>query len=174
MLAADFIEPTTLDKTRRFGRWFSVVEEAKGRRRGIFWPRDINEAKRFVGAHDMGLEFPIEDILGAAVQVNQKGMWATTYDLKISFNQCSLAPEVRAYFVFRTQDGRLFRLTRMPMGDVTAPNTMHAITAALAKEAAEEEPGVSFWVHVDNVRFVSASKAAVMRVSDRFVTLCEP
>jgi len=170
MLDAGFIEPTTRSSVRRVGKVFCVVEAEKARRRLIFWPRQLNEEVTAI-KEAAGLDYlapSLEDTLAAIADMTAPNLWATTADVKISFNQCLLAPAVRPYFAFHV-GGEYFRLTRMPMGETVAPAVMQSITEAIA-HAAARSLCVTTRVFVDNVRFLG-DKTAVTAAMQRFQEL---
>ena len=111
----------------------------------------------------------LDDTIAARDDLWRKDLWATAADLKISFNQCGLAPDVRDFFGFRV-GSHYYVVNRMPMGEIVAPAIMHAITEGLA-EAAAAGLDVRWRAFVDNVRFVG-TKLAVARAMEAFMKLC--
>ena len=139
---------------KRVGSWFSVVEELKRRRRGIFWPKALNQEMREHADFDF---VPVEDALRAQEDLQRFGsdveLVASCWDLTCSFYQCELHEDVRSYFGFVLADGTAYQMCRMPMGSVHAPGVMHTVTEALATKAAAGLNVVSR-AYVDNIRFV--------------------
>lgn len=165
LLEADIIEESK-EPPLRTGRLFSVLEAKKRRRRSIFWPKWLN--------FELG-DVPtplLADVIASALNV-RPGTFARTFDLASSFYQVELAPDVRDYFGFRTADGKIFRLKRMPMGSTTAPEILQVIMQIITHIAMEGCAAlVDSIVHIDNVRFSGENRNTVNRVSDRFMSLC--
>jgi len=171
MQEAGYITPVDQASLRRVGKLFFVAEPHKMRRRVIFWPRQLNDELRR-HKRESGLDWlapNIEDTLAAIDDLSAPGMWATTADLAISFNQCALSDDVKPFFGFRVGK-QCFAMQRMPMGEVVAPAIMHAITEALMEQAAAGLT-VTPRAYVDNVRFVG-NKAEVAEAMRRFQALC--
>lgn len=169
MLKAGYLEETTQDEVQACGTWFTVNEQVKNRRRGIFWPRGINDwlAEEQDG---LGLWQPdIGDTLEAVKDLHKPNLFAACFDLSISFFQCELSPEVRPFYAFKS-DGRFYRLTRMPMGQRWAAFLMHAVTETLAYRAAAGH-NVKVRAFVDNVRFLG-DEHSVRLAATAFKDLC--
>jgi hypothetical protein len=145
LLAAGIVEPAPDDEeVGRCGVVFCVAEEAKRRLRPIFWPRQLNAELEAAGLVPVPV---LDDPVACAAKV-RAGTWAVTADLKASFFQLDLAPEVRRFFCF-VAGGRVWRMCRLPMGASHSPAIMHAVLGALAGFVAPCRVDK----YVDNIRF---------------------
>ena len=82
---------------------------------------------------------------------------ASCRDFKTGFYQVCIPEESTSLFSFSDSAGKVYSLTRLPMGHVCAPELMNTIAAVVAgdplfvkKEFAEEEVGIHWWI--DNIR----------------------
>ncbi len=168
LLKADVIEAATRPALRT-GRLFSVVEAHKKRRRSIYWPKWLNYELTV-----MGIPTPLlADVLCSAFDV-RPGTFARCFDLSSSFYQVELAEHIRDYFQFVTQNGKRFRLKKMPMGCCTSPEVLQSIVSLLAHMATEGMHAVvDVTVHIDNVRFSGLSPSLVEKAGNNFVALCQ-
>jgi hypothetical protein len=147
LLDAGIVEPSPDDDIGRCGIVFCVAEEAKKRLRPIFWPRQLNDELERAGRVPVPV---LDDTVAHAAKV-RAGTWAVTADLKASFFQLALAPDVRRFFCF-VVGGRVFRMARLPMGASHAPAVMHAVLGALSNFTAH----CRFDRYIDNIRFHGA------------------
>lgn len=138
---------------------FTVEEERSGslRRRFILWTKEDNEVQNadyqaIVDLHHVSWYLDaVED------------EWAVKRDLRCGFFQVPLSEAAREKTKFRDGHGQTWRLTRLPMGHVCAPEVMHTLMRVLAGDPTACVAGKAFMggkihVFVDGVRF-SGSKA---------------
>ena len=158
MLHTGIISPQSEPKS--LGRAFTVVElkekpdgELQKRRRPILWPRAVNLGLK--GSTNVALpnvEEQLKQIAGATTETH-----ACSFDLKTSFFQIPLSPEVARYFSFRLKDGRTFSYNVLPMGFVNSVKVMQTLLVTLGLLCRLAAPEVSFCAYVDNIRFVGTS-----------------
>jgi hypothetical protein len=164
----DIIEQTDSDGVAHIGKLFFVFEQAKHRRRPIFWPRTLNNKVADVPTP------PLPDVVCSALDI-QPGSWAATFDLTSSFYQIGLPPAVRRHFAFRT-GAKYFRFKRLVMGARWSPEAMQVICEILAEESLKRA-GVSATVksvvHIDNVRFCGARRQHVEAAAAAFRQVCQ-
>jgi RNase H-like domain found in reverse transcriptase len=156
------IRPVPSGTVKRFGRFFTVYEAAKNRRRAILWPEELNEFLDWEG--DMSLKSCIEQMSEI-----QAGDWAVCYDLTASFYQCPLAIDVQPYYGFSDEQGNEFVYTRMVMGSAYAAELMDTITEILSTVNISNVRTTTH--HVDNARWLG-TKANVTTAGDQFVANC--
>jgi ribonuclease HI len=87
------------------------------------------------------------------------------FDLSAAFYLVPLSPEVGDTMACKIA-GDLFRPTRLPMGVVFAPDLMQVILMILAEPA--KFPTVNIEIHIDNIRFTSASQKDLDLAVDHF------
>lgn len=90
---------------------FWVAEWAKRRRRPIRWTKDVND---ILGRETLaGVKMP-----SRAEQLQQAltGCWSICLDMSAWFDQIPLSEEVQRQHCFIGRDGRIYCLTRLPMG----------------------------------------------------------
>ena len=148
---------------KRFGRFFTVYEAAKHRRRAILWPEELNEFLDWEG--DMSLKSCIEQMSEI-----QAGDWSVCYDLTASFYQCPLATDVQPYYGFADENGNEYVYTRMVMGSAYAAELMDTITEILSTVNISNVRSTTH--HVDNVRWLDASHANVNTAGRQFEKNC--
>lgn len=169
MIADDLIEEVCQSdrvKVRRWCKFFTVFEQKKFRRRGILWPRQVNQELSY------DCEIELLTLLEQMAQVTP-GDVALAYDLTSSFHQFLLDLEVSYFFCFATPDGRVFRFKRGVMGFKPMAEVMNVVTEILASsQVLENMPAIKCSVHVDNVRYLGSHEkvAAAARV---FTLNCE-
>ena len=145
MIADGLIRSVPNGTVKRFGKFFTVYEAAKHRRRAILWPVELNEFLDWEG--DMSLKSCIEQMSEILPRD-----WASCYDLTASFYQCALADDVQPYYGFSDQHGNEFVYTRMVMGSAYAAELMDTITTVLATVKITNVRKTTH--HVDNVRWL--------------------
>lgn len=138
---------------------FTVEEERSGslRRRFILWTKEDNEVQNADYRAVVDLRH-VSWYLGAA-----EDECAVKRDLRCGFFQVPLSIAAREKTKFRDGNGKTWRLTRLPMGHVCAPEVMHTLTRVLAGDPTACAAGKAFiggriHVFVDGIRF-SGSKA---------------
>jgi hypothetical protein len=138
------------------------------RRRGILWPRCLNERKEI-------LELPYIDLpsLNDQLRAYRPGAKYRSYDLVASFWQLPLSEGVSPYFSFADTTGAIHSMTVMPMGYTGACECLQAMNVALIELAMQGE--TECWGHsfVDNAQFGAYDSAVVDRVGSKYVSLCE-
>jgi hypothetical protein len=148
---------------------FTVVEEKDGscRQRFILWTKMLNEEIEKAGYIP---DVPLEHISKYVPPVTQP--LGSLRDLACSFYQVELPPEARGLFQFRDSAGGLFRMRRLPMGHICAPELMHSVTATVgmvpgyAREHVLQRP-VGAEAFVDNIRLTGP--AAPLREATRML-----
>jgi hypothetical protein len=106
---------------------FTVVEERDGtcRRRFISWTRILN--------NEQALYEPWVDVDGPRKMLPATQQeYGMKRDLTAGFYQIELPMDARNNFAIRGEDGTVYRLTRMPMGHVCAPEIMQTTMAVIA------------------------------------------
>ena len=147
---------------KRFGKFFTVYEAAKHRRRAILWPEEMNEFLDWEG--DMSLKSCIEQMSEI-----RPGDWAVCYDLTASFYQCELAIDVQPYYGFCDEHGNEFVYTRMVMGSAYAAELMDTITEVLSTINITNVRTTTH--HVDNVRWLG-TRSNVATAGTQFKANC--
>ncbi len=142
--------------------YFSVIEIDKNRRRPIFWPKRLLSQSTYQSAFTL----PSVDQYRKTVHA---GNWAVAFDLSASFAQVALPAESR--LAFKSSDGKLYRLRRLPYGIDVAPEIMQLITECLAQRAAEGL-SVTLRIHIDNAMAVG-ERPAVEAWARQFKHLCQ-
>jgi hypothetical protein len=145
-------------------RIFPVPEVAKDRQRIIKHTADINDL--YDRDTLMGTKFLSRQTLIDSVR---KGRFAITLDFAAWFDEFELGEKVKWYFGF-TFRGKTYVLTRLAMGQRQAVDI-----AAAATDLIMDFPcvGVHKDAHVDNVRFVSDDKEALVRAVLTFLQRCK-
>ena len=162
MIADGLIRSVPNGTVKRFGKFFTVYEAAKHRRRAILWPVELNEFLDWEG--DMSLKSCIEQMSEILPRD-----WASCYDLTASFYQCALADDVQPYYGFSDQHGNEFVYTRMVMGSAYAAELMDTITTVLATVKITNVRKTTH--HVDNVRWLG-NHHAVFTAGKQFEKNC--
>ncbi|KAJ9437267.1 Pol polyprotein, partial [Diplonema papillatum] len=150
--------------SRWFHGAFTVDKRAPGQLRFILSCESVNRATAHV-------PLPACDLPSYATIVSTvlSRSWVAEFDFRSFFFQFALPPEVRKYFCFRVE-GRLFWMTRLPMGYRAAPQAAQAVSLELAAAAAQGlDVEVLAWI--DNVIFVANTEADVAQASARFKAL---
>ena len=151
---------------KRFGKVFCRTQEAKKRRRQLYWPKQLNdEVEKWLGGT------PECDIHEAIVHARHiaPGSYAICHDFTKGFMQIPLDEGVQPYYAFMYK-GKVYYNMTAPMGAIWAPALMQTISEVLAYN---EIAGVRTNVHIDNVRFHGTDPKAVQRASDEFVARCK-
>lgn len=164
---ADIIEAIDAKGVKHVGRLFFVDEPHKGRRRPIFWPRELND-------YTNPPTPPLRDIVDAALDILPNS-WAVCFDLVSSFFQVKYAHHVKGHFAIKTPHG-CYAFKRMVMGARSSPECMEVITQILAHEAvarAGTAATIQIRTHIDNVRFLGANKSHVESTARAFLTICK-
>jgi hypothetical protein len=150
---------------RRKGSMRFVLEETKKRLRLICWPRQLNdELEPFLLVSDVG------DAVKSAQQVLPQS-FARAFDMVKGYYQFELAPAVRPYYGFIV-NGKKYVFTRAIMGANWAADLCQATLKVLG-EVAVAGTTVKYFIHVDNIRFISECETDVNAVADKFKTLAE-
>lgn len=145
---------------------FTVEEERSGdlRRRFILWTKEDNEV--------LNADYKaIVDLRHVSWYLDAvEDECAVKRDLRCGFFQVPLTEPARQKTKFRGADGKTWRLTRLPMGHVCAPEVMHTLTRVLAGDPTACIPGRAFMggkihVFVDGIRF-SGTKAMCARYQE--------
>ena len=129
--------------------YFTVEEAVKQRRRPIFWPKFLLQRSKYLSA------FTLPSVSEYRRCVHD-GEFAAAFDLAASFAQVEL-PEA-SNLVFKAENGKLYRLNRLPYGIDVAPEIMQIISEALGREAARGLD-VKLKTHIDNVMAVGSQDA---------------
>lgn len=165
LLANGICEEPADPSTCYLGAAFSVMEHLKGRRRFIYWPRRLNQILKDLLGYKFGEELP--EVFDISSDVH-KGNFSAAYDLTTSFFQVEIPPEARRFFAFKDENGKVWQMTRMPMGWSVAVEIMHLITRTIAGDAgvlwdalSAPQPKVHVTCFVDNFRHVSTDAAEV-------------
>ena len=133
---------------------FTVYEEREtgNRQRFILWTKEQNELISSGGYEPF---VPLQHISCYLDAVHSEV--ASCRDFKTGFYQVCIPEESTSLFSFSDSAGKVYSLTRLPMGHVCAPELMNTIAAVVAgdplfvkKEFAEEEVGIHWWI--DNIR----------------------
>jgi hypothetical protein len=150
-----------------FVRYFSVLEQAKNRRRPIMWPKDfLGESPYF-----SELELPaVPDYTSVVNGVN----WATCFDLASSFWQVLLPAD--CVFVMVDHLGRQWRVDRVPFGVDSGSEILQIIVDELAHMAATRAgvlERLTLRTHVDNVLCGAAEQADVLAWKTEFLKVAD-
>jgi hypothetical protein len=110
---------------------FTVTEERHEeiRRRFIIWTKQLNE---WLKANGYEADVPLEHISAYLAAANDE--FGGTRDVRYGFYQVEIPVAARKYFTFKDATGRVFQMTRLPMGLSSAPEMMHMLTATLARD----------------------------------------
>jgi hypothetical protein len=145
-------------------RLFWVAEQAKGRRRPIRWTKAINEALGRDTLRGMKMATRAEQVAQSLT-----GQWAICLDMSAWFDQIPLALDVQLRHCFIGRDGKIYCLTRLPMGQRQAVDVAVSITRLLLNF--ELPAGVTAQDCIDNVRFCG-SREGVIEAALSFVQRC--
>lgn len=147
-------------------RYFSVVELMKRRRRPIMWPWT------FLINSDYQSEFALCNVQDYTQAVN-RGSYACAFDLAASFWQVALDS---VNLVMIGEDGKKYRVERMPFGIDCASEIMQIIVEQLGKiactRAGVPQDSISLYVHIDNIMCVG-NKHDVTAWQRSFLGVCE-
>lgn len=138
-------------------QYFTVVEErAAGERlRPIMWPESLLNASNYVSQFSLPAvhDYRLVPLLGSH---------AVAFDLAASFWQVLLSQLCR--FAVICEDGRIFKMLRLPYGVDVASEIMQILTLTLAgcpsvcKQSQWRQ--LSIFVHIDNALFVGTQRDA--------------
>jgi hypothetical protein len=145
---------------------FSVLEERKGRRRFILWPRFLNQVlPRYGGKSLIG---DVANLFAVA-----PGSHIRSFDLQASFFQIPLPVAMRKYLAFQV-GRRFFAAAKMPMGIFFAPEIMHTVVAILVESCipAEQASEVHCNFFIDNIRFHGTNVDHVNAAAEAFLARC--
>jgi hypothetical protein len=151
-------ELATVEPTVHLCSAFTVVEE--GRRRNITWSKDGNDA-----AYEAGFvsEAPLQhSSYYADAAVFDCGI---QFDLRAGFYQLELTAAERPFFRFKDTEGKLYQMTRLPMGHSAAVDLMQLVTMTIAGDHSVSKPEFrcphrSPDVYVDGARFAGTGPQA--------------
>ena len=141
---------------------FSVPEQAKGRRRWIVVPVDLNAGTKTYILQDTSLFPRLRDIVDAV-----KAPTAACFDFAGYFH---MFPCMHRAFTFKLMDGRTMAVTTVPTGARQPPIFSQILTCAIARAAAKDlTVHITAWI--DNVRF-AGEREQVIEASKRFRKIC--
>ena len=160
------LSKTQAKKVRRWAKFFTVYEAKKHRRRGIVWPRQVNDEV------DYDCDIHLHSLLEQMLQM-KSGDTAAAFDFTAGFHQFELGEEVRPYFSILTSDDEAYEFLRGLMGFRPMAELMDVTTKILATSTVlrKEHIDVRINTHIDNVRFLGTPDA-VTRASQRFTENC--
>ena len=178
---ADINKMLEMDKIRPFGRnraisagvtGFTVVEEAKKRRRPIFVP-NVNEVIDKTKLPPV--KYPAR--LFRRCQLAGKRYFAQ-FDFKAWYDQFEMTGAEDCY-VLRTKEEiswkgathQLFYLTKMPMGSTFSAHVAQTVTWAILEPILKTEVFVA--TMIDNVAFASDNEQDFIRAVQTFVERCD-
>ena len=98
------------EEIKSWGKAFTVVENKKGRRRFIMWPKDVNETLK-----DYKLDAACLPSVQSMHEFILKFEAAEVVDLDQAFCQIPLAPQIQPFFGFMVGE-ESFVMTVLPMG----------------------------------------------------------
>ena len=149
---------------------YTLVEEAKHRRRLIVWPREYNN-----------LPYEAEIRLLTPAQViaqlkDKRKLCAKIYDVKCAFFQHVVPESFQKYLVCELDDGTRIAFQRLPMGATISPEIRQRLGEAVVKLTAKETgqtiaQRVKTVVHIDNFRFLGEA-ADVASFAEAFEKVC--
>lgn len=99
-----------------------------------------------------------------------KGEFMVSLDWKAFYTQINLEPHIRDYFAVNI-NGKMYRMTHLPMGYGRAVPLAQLITRVITEEAIGDAK-VKFDVYIDNV-FLWGQKEEVLRVRDQILEITE-
>lgn len=183
MLGANFARPCPEDQLHpRFSllHVFSVVEEAKGRRRAIAWPRAFNSSERIIIAFLKSLGhavvFPRVELMRDKVRY----MYAAQLDLKKYFQQFAFDSTRLMPFAAREKpdgDLKLFTLSSVPTGAASPPLWAQALTSSVVRGAVaaarcqtSSSSDVAVDVMIDNIRVCTDDHRLLTLVWDELLS----
>jgi hypothetical protein len=160
-------EPATHEPSVHICSAFTVVDG--DRRRNITWSVDGNSAAHKAG---FGSNVPLfHSSVYAAAAIYDAGV---QFDLRAGFYQLELTAAERPFFRFYDTQGRLFQMTRLPMGHSAAVDLMQLVTMTIAGNhevvlPQHRCPHRSPHTYVDGARFAGspAEAADVLRFWSR-------
>jgi hypothetical protein len=161
LIAADVIRQTS-EQPQALGRYFTVVEEAKQRRRLIVHPTALNA--KDIDIDLTCIKWPTPHELQQRVN---DGTHASLYDFSRYFHHFST--EIGEWYALH-HGGATYVPTVIPTGGREPPLFGQLLATILARVAANE--GVTYDVWIDNVRFVG-EPSELEKADQRFVKLCE-
>ena len=166
LLAAQAIAEFSGDGPYTPVRYFSVHEALKKRRRPIMWPWT------FLIDSSYQSEFALCNVQEYTQAVN-RGSYACAFDLAASFWQVALES---VNLVMTAEDGKKYRVLRMPFGIDCASEIMQTIVEQLGRIACTRagiaHDAVSLYVHIDNIMCVG-DKHTVSAWRQAFVDVCK-
>ena len=161
LIAADVIRQTS-ERPQALGRYFTVVEEAKQRRRLIVHPTALNA--KDVEVDLTCIKWPTPNELQQRVNA---GTHASLYDFSRYFHHFST--KIGEWYAL-THGGKTYVPTVIPTGGREPPLFGQLLATILARVAANE--AVTYDVWIDNVRFVG-EPSELDKADQRFVKLCQ-
>lgn len=103
--------------------------------------------------------------------------FAASRDFKSYFHQLLFSPLVSSFFVFKTPQGKKYRLCRAAMGHKSSPAAATAVTKALVHLAlstiGHKAKNVKYDIIIDDVMFLSPDKTTLEEVLEAFDSICK-
>lgn len=152
LMKDDLIAETTEDKIIAWVRVFCVLEVEKGRKRAIFWPKELNE---LIGERAKAAAKEVKDLWPSLADIINPVLApvAGTTDLMAFFHQIPIPAHMRPYFTFRFK-AKVFECTTIPTGICIAPFLAQILITAISRQVIKEtQKEVTFTNFVDNIRF---------------------
>jgi hypothetical protein len=149
---------------KQYATSFSVLEEAKARRRWILWPSDFNmRARRWrsLSKFEGKIKFPST----AQLKEQVKHAEATCWDYSAFFHQFQMHPECAIYFALLTEFGT-FIPTTVPTGAMNPPLFAQILMAAICNEIMSTCTDLSVLGFIDNIRIAGATRTRVNEGSE--------
>ena len=138
------------------------------RKKGNLWRPILNLKsinKRFIRPKGFRME-----TLASIIPLLEKGMWATTIDLKDAYLHIAIHPEHRRYLAFRYQEVD-YQFRVLPFGLSTAPRVFTRVTRTIV--AFLRRQGISIFSYIDDWLVVSGSEERARRDTAITVSLLE-
>lgn len=167
-------QPATDDGLASNNVPFTVIEDKPAglRQRFILWTKEANDWVEQAGYEarvPLGHVSKYLDVVRAEC--------GSTRDFKTGFFAVEIPTVARCFFRFTDDKGKLYELTRLPMGHTCAPELMHTLAAVAAGDPLFVVPefaakGVGIHVWVDNIRY-TGSQEAVSRATNRLDSTAE-
>lgn len=170
-----FFTGTNGKTPRAWIKVFSVIEDKKGRRRVVGWPRALNEAERarieaWVLKHGPTPEFATTR---AGRELGIRHRFAAQLDFKRYFQQFELL--CAEFFAAKCRDGNVYFLSTIPTGATSSPFIAQIASLAMLHLAVIDAKvtDVSFDCMIDNLRMVSNDLPNLSRAWTCLLSRCE-
>jgi hypothetical protein len=157
LVAGKLLKEVQEDEIKQFAKSFTIIEEAKQRRRWIVWPAEFNQrSRRWRKERGGSVSFPSMETLKARVE----RQFARCLDFAAFFHQFAMSPKCALFFGIKIGD-RFFVPTTVPTGAVQPPLFAQILMGAICAAVQSGNDSIDVDGFIDNIRIAGETKKAV-------------